>query len=1199
MIQINFRRKKCQKRTEKKRHVWTKEEQVTLMECYYKSNPAKRGYLKRLHIGWMERKMYEHNQQQLGDQVRSISKRKVFSDKEMEDIRKRVMDTNQRQTTTGSHADNMILGNIMEEREEQIEEDPHAQMEIDSRLAVIIEEEADEQETGGESEERRGEEVPEEGSSVEESEERRSEEESGQRLDGSQEDDAEELTMSQYIRDIRQEVTDNTPFAEDTIGEPLTLNKEETELKEELLRAMCDIENLSEPKPLRNVNKKKLEDITKMMNTVTATIGTNNITETNIMIRTAAVIINEKLGVTNQKRREKKEPMWKRRMQLKIDEMRKDVGRLEEMKKGKKLKSKIVSNLKKRYQFFEKKGIKTIQEELKQRITAKADAIRRYTKRCKRFGENRMFDTNERQFYRNLDANEEDKKKPGTHGNPDKDECTKFWSNIWNNRVEHNRNATWLKDIETDLNDIERQRDLIITLPMVRERLGKMANWKAAGPDGVHGYWLKHLKSLHIRIADQLNDCITSGQVPEWMTTGKTFLLIKDPAKGPIPSNYRPITCLPMVWKLMTGTVSEYIYKHLIENNLMPDEQKGCKKKSRGCKELLLIDKMILKNCKRRKTNLYMGYIDYRKAYDMVPHSWILSSMKMLGVADNILKMVEASMDQSKVELTHNGETLGLVDIKRGIFQGDSLSPLEFVMSMIPLTLLLRKDNSGYEMEKGKLKISHRLYMDDIKLFARSEEQLDSLVKAVKEYSDDIKMEFGLDKCAVIKMERGKRRSFDGITLPDGGKFDDVEEGGYKYLGILEADKILHDEMKKKVKREYLRRTRKILKSMIDGKKTIKALNTWAVPIIRYGAGILDWTQEEIQTLDRKTRKMLTGAGAHHPRSDVDRLYVDRKEGGRGLISVEDCVRREENALTTYIQKTTDHGIEAARPHMIKERVLMGEVVDKDEDKERRNEQRKDGWEKKIMHGQYQQQTKDIKDPTDSWKWLTQQDLHRETEGLIIAAQDQSLSTNYIKNKIHGQDISPKCRLCGDKDETIDHILNGCPKLAQSEYKKRHDKVAAAVHWSMCKNYHIPCPDKWYNHQAEKVIENDEVKILWDFNIQTGHVIQHRRPDIVLIKKAIKKMYIIDIAVPGDTRLKSKEADKILAYQELKIHLKTLWQLRSATVVPVVVGALGGVTGKLKTYLKDLECRVSVPQIQKTALLGSARIIRQVLDVDV
>ena len=446
-------------------------------------------------------------------------------------------------------------------------------------------------------------------------------------------------------------------------------------------------------------------------------------------------------------------------------------------------------------------------------------------------------------------------------------------------------------------------------------------------------------------------------------------------------------------------------------------------------------------------------------------------------------------------------------------------------------------------------------------------------------------------------MRRGKKEAFDGIELPDGERFADLGDGGYKYLGILEAENIMHSEMKKKVKAEYYRRVRKVLKSSLDGKKTVTAINTWAVPIIRYGAGILDWTQEELQTLDRKTRKMLTGAGAHHPQSDVNRLYVSRKEGGRGLTSVEDCVRREENALTTYIETSEDESISRIRPHMEKERVLVGEVIDKEEDKLRIERRRKSIWIDKPLHGQYMRQTEDVKDPSESWKWLIEQDLHRETEGLIVAAQDQALRTNNIKSKIDKQDISPKCRVCGEKDETIDHILNGCSKLAQNQYKKRHDQVASALHWSMCKNHNISCSEKWYNHHAEKVIETDEVKILWDFNIHTGHVIEHRRPDIVLIKKKTKKMYIVDIAVPGDTRIKSREQDKVLAYQELKIHLKPLWELQSAKVIPIVIGALGSVTEHLKGYLDELECKVRVPQLQKTTLLGSARIIRQVLDM--
>ena len=156
----------------------------------------------------------------------------------------------------------------------------------------------------------------------------------------------------------------------------------------------------------------------------------------------------------------------------------------------------------------------------------------------------------------------------------------------------------------------------------LRARVKKMSNWSSPGLDGLHAYWLKHLSSAHTRMASQMTECISTASIPTWMTTGKTHLIIKDPSKGMQPGNFRPITCLPSMWKLMTGIVSGTIYDHLLSQSLFPDEQKGSCSMSRGCKEQLLIDKLILKNCKRRKTNLHMVYIYYKKAYDRIPHSW-------------------------------------------------------------------------------------------------------------------------------------------------------------------------------------------------------------------------------------------------------------------------------------------------------------------------------------------------------------------------------------------------------------------------------------------------------------------------------------------------------------------------------------------------------------------------------------------------
>ena len=131
-----------------------------------------------------------------------------------------------------------------------------------------------------------------------------------------------------------------------------------------------------------------------------------------------------------------------------------------------------------------------------------------------------------------------------------------------------------------------------------------------------------------------------------------------------------------------------------------------------------------------------------------------------------------------------------------------------------------------------------------------------------------------------------------------------LEEEGYKYLGILEIDNVKHKEMKEQLKREYIRRVGSILKSKLKGGNIIQAINVRAVSIIRYGAGIINWRVDALKAVDRKTRKLLTIYRALHPQADVDRLYYKRADGGRGLISVEDCVEIEVNSLYSYVERS-------------------------------------------------------------------------------------------------------------------------------------------------------------------------------------------------------------------------------------------------------------------------------------------------------
>ena len=171
-----------------------------------------------------------------------------------------------------------------------------------------------------------------------------------------------------------------------------------------------------------------------------------------------------------------------------------------------------------------------------------------------------------------------------------------------------------------------------------------------------------------------------------------------------------------------------------------------CRKGSIGTNDLLYINRAVIKEVKSRNKNLAMAWIDYKKAYDMLPHSWIIECLDLLGVAENIKSLLVNSMEKWKVMLCSGNCELGEVKIKRGMFEGDSLSPLVFVLALIPLSLILRKAKAAYEFSESKEKINHLLFMDDLKLHSRSDKGLNSLVQTVRVFSEDIGMKFGIEK---------------------------------------------------------------------------------------------------------------------------------------------------------------------------------------------------------------------------------------------------------------------------------------------------------------------------------------------------------------------------------------------------------------------------------------------------------------------
>ena len=123
--------------------------------------------------------------------------------------------------------------------------------------------------------------------------------------------------------------------------------------------------------------------------------------------------------------------------------------------------------------------------------------------------------------------------------------------------------------------------------------------------------------------------------------------------------------------------------------------------------------------------------------------------------------------------------------------------------------------------------------------------------------------------------------------------------------------------------------------------------------------------------------------------------------------------------------------------------------------------------------------------------WLRKGNLKRETESLLIATQNNAIRTNHIKARIDKMQRNSKCRLCGDRDEKINHI-SGCSKLAQKEFKAQHDWVDKVINWELCKKFKFNHMNKWYIHNLAFVLENEMHKHLWDSKIQMDHLILAR-----------------------------------------------------------------------------------------------------------
>lgn len=921
-----------------------------------------------------------------------------------------------------------------------------------------------------------------------------------------------------------------------------------------------------------------------------------------------ATIKANKQKILQPKTRKPEKPRWEQRLCTKIENLRKHIGRIQQIANGrtsKKLLKKIPVEIKQKLEGKLPNEIKTIIDDSldtwKQKLAVASKRLKRYQESYQRNIQNSFFSKNQKGFYRSLDKNPDPKGEP-----PKKKDLQTFWEGIWSDETKHHENTPWIKT-EIQNNNHLHMEEIIFTEEDLKKVVKNLANWKAPGNDGIQNFWYKKLTAIHHHLTNQFNTVLRNPeQLPDFLTNGVTYLLPKSDQLQD-PSQYRPITCLPTMYKIFTAALCEKLYAYLETNNILTEEQKGCKKKFMGCKEQITIDNVILEQIRKKNRNLYMAYIDYQKAFDSVPHSWLIKTLEIYNVHPVMVRFLKSTMSKwttkLRINLNHTDLETEAINIKRGIFQGDSLSALWFCLCLNPLSRGLNRTGYGatLKVDRNSKNISHLFFMDDLKIYAACKKHLDSNLKLIHQWSTDIGMSFGMKKCQTVSVEKGKLKEGEPIELEPGKYIEAMTDKPYKYLGILQTHKIEHKEIKAILNKEFEKRLHNLLKSKLNSRNLTTAINSYAISALQYSFGIVKWTQTDLEAINRKIRTELTKYRKHHPKASVERVNLPREKGGRGIRDVvEACTqqiiglrkffRHQNNKLHQAIVRT-DTGytplnlsVENYKPFDTKT----------DEDKIL-------NWRSKELHGRFPNfLQKDAVDQAKSVEWLKTGTLFPETEGFMVGIQDQVIKTRNYQKYILKEDIpTDRCRKCNKNQETIEHILASCQSLAETKYLERHNKVATIVYLEILKELNLDPQNSepYYKYKPPPVIENQYVKIYWDKTIMTDVTVRHNRPDITIIKKQSKEALLIDISIPNNSNIEIKYNEKLNKYAELKTEIKEMWNLNEVKIVPVVLSCMGLIPKKLSSSLKDIDIPEATYRImQKSVILDATNIVRSFLE---
>ena len=485
------------------------------------------------------------------------------------------------------------------------------------------------------------------------------------------------------------------------------------------------------------------------------------------------------------------------------------------------------------------------------------------------------------------------------------------------------------------------------------------------------------------------------------------------------------------------------------------------------------------------------------------------------------------------------------------------MDPLSRKLNATYPKVAIKTDNEHYVT-------NHLLFIDDLKLYSEKEDIL-------KAMSDETEKFFG-----VVGLERNRSKSATNCESCENIAIPLSANEGYKYLGITENRRSeVSKETYERIHTEILKRVESICKTRLNGKNTISAINEYALSVMNYYIGAIPMEYNDYLRIDDEVRKMLVKHKVHLQPANTERLYLPRKELGRGLGSVVHKSERMELQLFNTLNDTKNTSLRRAAilKVMQEENTSTALIIpylkiryniDTDISLKILEEVQKNNLYSEIKlktrHEKlYRSKSNELVDLVKSSLWLTHGNVSAKDEAHLCYLQDRNLFGG-------APGICPHCK---ERPKSVDHLATQCNRMLGHDYTRRHNEVVKCIHLFLCNKYGIKRSKRLRTHSVQEISANADVEIRVDTTVATSTKQSANRPDIVIHDKKRREIILIEVGITSQDQLTIVENEKKRKYDVLANEMGAMHNCKTR-IIPYVLTWDGIVTKFHKSYTKEI-----------------------------